>query len=158
MSKNLNVLFVTRPTVFSGPGGDTIQLEKTANYLKSHRVTVHVASESHPDLAGYDLVHFFNLRNPQDLLHNVRRTREIRIPSVLSTIWGSYLECDIKTRTGLGGLLARHTSESNLEYFKAVARAVKNRNFRPEMLSYFLTGHLTAQREIAETVTVLLPR
>ena len=32
----MKILFVTRPTVFSGPGGDTIQLLNTKEYLEKN--------------------------------------------------------------------------------------------------------------------------
>lgn len=153
----MKVLYITRPTVFSGPGGDTVQLLKTAEYLKGRGVEVTIADNSEPDLEGYDLVHFFNLRNPQDLLFNVRRAKQLKLPMVLSTIWGSYHECDVKTRTGLAGLLARNISEYKLEYVKAMARAVVNRNFSKSMMSYFRLGHESAIKEIVEHVHVLLP-
>lgn len=153
----MNVLYITRPTVFSGPGGDTVQLLKTAEYLKSYDVNVTIADTAEPDMDGYDLVHFFNLRNPQDLLVNVRRAKSKKLPMVLSTIWGSYQECDIKTRTGLGGFLARNVSEYKLEYIKVIARALVNRNFSKGMLNYFMLGHRSALKEIASTVDVLLP-
>ncbi|KZW98854.1 glycosyl transferase family 1 [Pseudoalteromonas luteoviolacea] len=153
----MNVLYVTRPTVFSGPGGDTVQLLKTAEYLKQYGVNVTVSETSEPSFEGFDLIHFFNLRNPQDLLSNVRRAKKANIPTVLSTIWGSYQECDIKTRHGLGGFLARNVSEYKLEYLKAVARAVLNRNFSKNMIKYFATGHYKSICEIANSVDVLLP-
>ena len=34
----MKVLFITRPTVFSGPVGDTVQLLQTAEYLKKYDV------------------------------------------------------------------------------------------------------------------------
>lgn len=153
----MNVLYITRPTVFSGPGGDTVQLLKTAEYLKPYGVNVTIADTAEPEMDGYDLVHFFNLRNPQDLLVNVRRAKAARLPMVLSTIWGSYLECDIKTRKGIGGLLARNVSEYRLEYIKAVARALVNRNFSKAMMQYFFIGHFKSICEIANSVNVLLP-
>ena len=154
---SIKVLFITRPTVFSGPGGDTIQLSKTAEYLEAHGVEVAVADNCRPNLSGFDLVHFFNLRNPQDLLENVRRVNKAAIPSVLSTIWGSYYECDVRTRKGISGFASRHLSEHRLEYLKTLARALKNQNFSISMVPYFAKGHLRAQKEIVRRVDILLP-
>lgn len=153
----MKVLFITRPTVFSGPGGDTVQLLKTAEYLEAQGIDVTFAENPLPGLNDYDLVHFFNLRNPQDLLVNVRRVKEARIPSVLSTIWGSYYECDVKTRHGMSGFISRNIPENTLEYLKALGRVFKNINFNKNMIPYFLKGHLSAQKEIVSSVDVLLP-
>jgi glycosyltransferase involved in cell wall biosynthesis len=153
----MNVLFITRPTVFSGPGGDTVQLEKTKEYLEKLGVSVEIADCSEPNLDGYDLIHFYNLRNPQDLLFNVRRAKKKGMPMVLSTIWGSYIECDRKERKGLQKWIANNISEYKVEYLKSIARILVNRNFHKGMLPYIFSGHYNAQREIAQTVNVLLP-
>lgn len=153
----MRVLFVTRPTVFSGPGGDTVQLEKTKQYLEKLGLRVDIAASIEPNLSGYDLVHFFNLRNPQDLIYNVRRVKKKGIPSALSTIWGSYIECDRKMRVGYQRWIANNIAEHRVEYLKVIARVLANRNFHKGMLPYLLSGHLACQREIASSVDVLLP-
>lgn len=153
----MKVLFITRPTVFSGPGGDTVQLEKTKQYLEELGCRIDIADCAEPNLEGYDLVHFFNLRNPQDLLYNVRRVKAKGIPSVLSTIWGSYIECDRKERKGIQKWIANNIAECKVEYLKAIARVLINRNFHKGMLTYLITGHLNSQKEIASSVDVLLP-
>ena len=153
----MKVLFVTRPTVFSGPGGDTVQLLKTKEYLEKLEVQVDIADTARPDLLGYDVIHFFNLRNPQDIYRNVLRAKQLSIPSVLSTIWGSYIECDKKTRKGIQKWLANNISEYKLEYLKVLARAVINRNFHGSMISYLFKGHFQAQKQIVKSVDYLLP-
>ncbi|EGR0190253.1 glycosyltransferase family 4 protein [Vibrio cholerae] len=153
----MRVLFVTRPTVFSGPGGDTVQLLKTKTYLERLGVEIDIATSSEPIVDGYDIIHFFNLRNPQDILSTVRLAKLKGIPSVLSTIWGSYNECDRKTRKGFQGWIANNVSEYFLEYLKTAARIVFNKNFHKGMLSYLIKGHYNSQREIAHSVNVLLP-
>ncbi|MFQ1880473.1 glycosyltransferase family 4 protein [Aeromonas veronii] len=153
----MNVLFITRPTVFSGPGGDTVQLEKTKEYLERLGVIVEIANCSKPNLDGYDLIHFFNLRNPQDLLFNVRRGKKKGIPMVLSTIWGSYIECDRKERKGIQKWLANNFSEYILEYLKTTARIIINGNFHLGMLRYLFKGHYRSQQFIAKNIDVLLP-
>ena len=153
----MKVLFITRLTVFTGPGGDTVQLLQTKKYLEKIGVTVTIANALDYDFLDYDVIHFFNLRNPQDILVPVRRAKKLGVPSVLSTIWGSYYEGDIKGRDGWYSLLARCLKENHLEYMKAAARVFVNRNFSKNMLLYFLKGHLTAQKEIVSKVDVLLP-
>lgn len=153
----LKVLFVTRHSIYSSYGGDTVQLLQTKNYLEKIGVNVTIADSSNYDFANYDVIHFFNLRNPQDILVPVRKARKLGIPSVLSTIWGSYHEGDIKGRDGWYSLLSRSLKENHLEYMKAAARVIVNRNISKNMLMYFLKGHLTAQKEIISGVDVLLP-
>ncbi len=153
----MKVLFITRPTVFSGPGGDTIQLLKTKQYLEELNVEVTIASDSNPDMSSFDIIHFFNLRNPQDILSNFRKAKEIQKPIVLSTIWGSYYECDQKARKGLQKLIANTFPEHLVEYLKTSARIIMNFNFHNGTLPYLFNGHLSSQKEIVRKADVLLP-
>lgn len=153
----MKVLFITRPTVFSGPGGDTIQLLKTKEYLEELGCKIDIADTSRPNFVGYDVIHFFNLRNPQDIANNVARAKKMNIPTVLSTIWGSYYECDQYSRKGLQGFIVRNFTEYSVEYSKSLIRAVLNRNFHRDTLKYLFKGHYTSQRDIVNDVDYLLP-
>ena len=55
----MKVLFLSRKTLFSVQGGDTVQILKTAEALRRKDVFVDVSTELEPDLRGYDLVHVF---------------------------------------------------------------------------------------------------
>ena len=48
----MKVLFITRPTVFSGPGGDTIQLLQTKKYLEKLDVNVTIADSLNFDFSN----------------------------------------------------------------------------------------------------------
>jgi glycosyltransferase involved in cell wall biosynthesis len=97
------------------------------------------------------------LRNPQDISKNVTRAYKLGVPMVLSTIWGSYYECDRFSRKGLQGLVVKFFKESTVEYFKTLARIVANRNFHKHTISYLLKGHYRSQRDIVTKVDYLLP-
>lgn len=96
----LKVLFVSRPTLFSGPGGDTIQLLKTKQYLENIGVEIDIFDGKDVDIKEYDLVHFFNLRNPQDILHLVRKTKNLINPWRCQ-LYGE-LTMNVIKRQGLG--------------------------------------------------------
>lgn len=148
---------VTRSAAFDRPGGDTVQLLKTKKYLELEGVTASIWSGEKIRAADWDLVHFFNLRNPQHLLAPIRMAATAGIPAVLSTIWGSYLEGDRATRTGYQSLAVQLLSESFLEYAKSLARTLTNGDFDRSMTAYFAKGHLKSQQEICDSVDVLLP-
>ncbi|HHA2226780.1 TPA: glycosyltransferase family 4 protein [Enterobacter ludwigii] len=153
----MKVLFISRPTLFSGPGGDTIQLLKTKQYLEKNGVSIDIFDGGEINFDNYDLIHFFNLRNPQDILHYVRQAKQKNKPMVLSTIWGTYYECDQKARIGVQRWVANNFQESTVEYLKTAMRIIKNKNFHSGTIEYLLKGHIRAQREIARAVDVLLP-
>jgi glycosyltransferase involved in cell wall biosynthesis len=130
---------------------------KTKEYLERLGVEVAVSTALEPDLAGYDLVHLFNLIRPQEVLTQARNARRQGKKVALSTIYGLYTEYDRKARGGLAGRLSRLLSTGRIEYLKTLARALKNRELHRGTLDYLRRGHLGAQREIAELTDVFLP-
>lgn len=57
----MKVLFQTRTNLYSSPGGDLIQIQKTKQFLEKLGVIVDISLEFEPDLSEYDIVHIFNL-------------------------------------------------------------------------------------------------
>lgn len=153
----MKVLFQSRSTLFSVPGGDTVQVLKTKEYLSKLGVGVDISVGLEPDLAGYDLVHLFNLIRPQDVLIQVRNAKKQGKRVALSTIYGLYTEYDRSARHGIARLASNHLPTSTLEYLKTIARAVKNKEIHKGILQYLALGHARAQREIVSLVDVFLP-
>jgi len=83
----LNVLMLNRTDSERCPGGDTVQMEATASFLRDsgHRVTV--SFELQPDLAGVDLVHLFNLTRPHETVVQADHVRRGGKPYVLSSVY-----------------------------------------------------------------------
>src|SRR5277367_3827015 len=90
----LRVLFSSRTTLFSTPGGDTIQLLKTAESLRLLGCEVTISVDLNHSLDGYDIVHLFNLTRPQETYHQARRATRRGIPVILSPIYVDYTEGD----------------------------------------------------------------
>lgn len=153
----MKILFQSRKTLFSGPGGDTIQMLKTAEYLKKIGVEVDISTELTPDLTNYDIVHLFNLMNPQDLFLKMRNCKKQKIPYVLSTIYGRYDEYDKKGRTGIYKLIANILSYYQIEYCKIIARAIKNFDLQTGTLLYLIHGQYKTQKMLTENTSVFLP-
>ena len=86
----MKVLFISRSTLFSSPGGDTKQIELTAAYLIKLGVQVDIClAKDYIDYSSYDLIHFFNIIRPADLLYHAQRSGK---PYVISTIFLDYGE------------------------------------------------------------------
>ena len=150
----MKVAFLSRSTLFSSPGGDTIQLEQTAASLRKIGVSVDIRL-AHEQLqyAAYDLIHFFNIIRPADLL---RHARKASCPIVLSTIFVDYSEYDKNYRKGMVGWLSRTTNRDTVEFVKAIARRIKNGepiNSR----SYLWRGHRNSIRYLLNRSASLLP-
>jgi glycosyltransferase involved in cell wall biosynthesis len=150
----IKVAFISRATLFSSPGGDTKQLEETAAGLREMGVTVDVyLTNQRIDYTQYDLLHFFNIIRPADVIAHVRRSRK---PYLVSTIFVEYGTVKEEGRPGLIGTIKKMFPESAFEYIKTIARAVKNGE---QIVSkeYLLWGHDRSIKYVAAHARMLLP-
>ncbi|MFB3886419.1 MAG: glycosyltransferase family 4 protein [Thermodesulfobacteriota bacterium] len=155
--RKLKLLFQSRKTLFSVPGGDTIQMLKTAEHLKSLGCHVDVSTELDPSVTGYDLVHLFNLMRPQEVYLQALNAKRYGKKVALSTIYGPYLEYEKKARGGLAGLLARRLRMDRIEYLKILARALKNLEWNPGTAAVLKKGYRKLQSEIIDMADLFLP-
>ena len=89
----MKVLFISRATLFKDPGGDTIQIINTAENLKKLEVDVDIkVANDKIDYCHYDLIHFFNIIRPSDILAHISKNNN---PFVVSTIFVDYSEYEI---------------------------------------------------------------
>ncbi len=151
------ILFQSRQTLFSVPGGDTIQIQKTAEHLKALGCTVDISTELSPDLRGYDLVHLFNLTRPQETFLQALNARKQSRPIVLSPIYVDYREFDRKSRKGLGGLMVRHLPSGLTEYIKIAGRAVANQEVNRGTIHLLCRGYNHVQTRLLALCNLLLP-
>ncbi len=153
----MKVLFQSRKTLFSVPGGDTIQILKTKEYLGKLGVRIDISTELEPDLREYDLVHVFNLMRPQEVYLQIKNAKRQHKKVALSTIYGLYTEYE---RKGRGGIIQRFTKTLNpcqIEYLKVLARGIKNNEIHRGALNILTKGYFGSLKEIITMVDVLLP-
>ena len=153
----MRILFQSRTSLFNVPGGDTVQILKTKEYLEKLRIHVDVSTELQADVSKYDIVHLFNLIRPQDVLIQIRNAKRYDKKVVLSTIYGLYTEYDRCARTGISQFLSRRFPTSTLEYLKTIARVITNKEIHNGTIQYLACGHMRAQREIISRTDVFLP-
>src|SRR5450432_2258680 len=120
----MKIAFISRATLFKDKGGDTIQVMQTARHLKKLgvEVDIHLANE-YFDYNQYDLIHFFNIIRPDDILPHINKTKK---PFVVSTIFVDYSEYEKKVRKGIVSILLRPFSDDMVEYAKSIARFLIN--------------------------------
>ncbi|MBQ8364393.1 MAG: glycosyltransferase [Bacteroidaceae bacterium] len=153
----MKVLFQSRKTLFTAPGGDTTQILKTKEYLEKSGVTVDISLELTPDVSAYDIIHVFNLMRPQELYLQVKNAKKYGKKVALSTIYGPYEEYEKKARGGILQFINKFLSITQIEYLKVIARAVLNFEFSKGTFIYLLNGHKRLQRKIIKMVDVFLP-
>jgi glycosyltransferase involved in cell wall biosynthesis len=150
----LKVLFIARSTLYKNNGGDTTQLLNTAAGLRRLGIDVDVKlTNEKMDYGPYDLLHFFNIIRPADILKHIRLSGK---PYVVSTIFVDYSEFDKLARKGLSRFLFRLLSRDGIEYLKVIARALLG-NEKIASPTYLLRGQRRSIRRIIRGASLLLP-
>ncbi len=150
----MKIAFIARSTLYTVPGGDTIQLLKTAEYLRLEGAEVDILLTSGQlDYNKYDLLHFFNITRPADILSHIGKTKK---PFVLSPILVDYSEYDRYHRNGFPGWVFRHFSPASNEYIKTVSRWLMQKDHFPGK-AYLWKGQQKSIQEILNKASLLLP-
>lgn len=150
----MKVLFIARNTLFKVSGGDTVQVLETAAHLRELGIEVDVKTTSEiSDYSNYDLLHFFNIIRPSDILPHIQNTK---LPYVVSTIFVDYAEFEKNNRHGVSGLLLGLLHSDGVEYVKNIVRSVVRGDDKIPM-SYLLKGHRKSLKTVAQKATLLLP-
>ena len=82
----MRILMVSRETLFSSPGGDTTQIINTAKYLRLLGCNVDIEIKALTNYSQYDLIHFFNIARPDDILVHVTRSKLPFFPGTKQTL------------------------------------------------------------------------
>lgn len=144
---------IARPNLFSVSGGDTVQIIKTASALKDIGVDVDVLIHSNIDYSKYNLLHFFNIIDPEDILGH---TLKSNLPYVVSTIYVDYKEYDKLHRKDTLGVLSKIFPHDTIEYFKTLAKYIY-KGEKVSTLKFFLKGHRRSIQCIIKNASLLLP-
>lgn len=150
----MKTAFITRSTLYTTPGGDTVQVLQTARALRRLGIAVDILMTNQQiDYNKYDLFHFTNIIRPSDILYHISKTKR---PFVLSPVLVDYSEYDREHRRGLSGLVLRRFSPSRNEYIKTCARWINGQDSL-KTKSYLWKGQRSSIREILRRTSVLLP-
>src|SRR5215212_2467749 len=149
----MKVIMISRSTLYSSPGGDTIQIHMTAKHLGKLGVDVEIlTSENQVKYEKYDLIHFFNIIRPDDIVHHIRENRRF----VISTIFVDYSEFDKSARRGISGLIFKMLNPYFIEYIKCIARFIIRRDTLKSFY-FLLHGQYRSILHIARNAQLLLP-
>ncbi len=150
----MKVAFITRSTLYKVPGGDTVQIEQTAGHLQKLGVKVEILfANANINYSAYDLLHFFNITRPADILSHSEKTT---VPYVVSTILVDYSEYDRLHRKGLSGFVLRQFSTSANEYIKTLSRWLM-RKANLQSKQYIWKGQQKSIQQILNKASWLLP-
>ncbi|MBS1520217.1 MAG: glycosyltransferase family 4 protein [Bacteroidetes bacterium] len=149
----MKVAFITRSTLFDVPGGDTVQVVQTARHLEQLGITADIKlSKDEINYADYDLLHFFNLTRPADILYHSKKSGK---PFVLSTILCNYTEYDKHHRKGVGVIFG-FLPPNSIEYLKTIARWVLGKDHLASK-EYLWKGQHRSITEVLKNAAMVLP-
>src|SRR5665213_2325666 len=150
----MKIAFIARSSLYQSKGGDTIQIQQTARCLEQLKTTVDIRLANEKiNYREYDLLHFFNLARPSDILPHIGRSKK---PFVVTPLLIDYSEYDKQHRKGLPGKIFRHLSPGQIEYVKTIARWVK-RQESLQSFSYLFRGHTKSVKHIIKNAAMILP-
>jgi glycosyltransferase involved in cell wall biosynthesis len=150
----IKVAMITRSTLYSAAGGDTIQALQTASLLREYGCIADIKlTHETIDYDRYQLLHFFNITRPADILHHIEKTD---IPFVVSTILINYSEYDKYHRSGFAGIVFRYLSADTIEYLKSLSRWIKGKD-QLMSISFMWKGQRKAINQILKKAGLLLP-
>lgn len=141
----MKILFIARKSLFEQAGGDSLQVEQTAQYLRmlGHEVTISTQQKENPQ--AYDILHFFNLIRPAQFLYYLKFKKTI----VITSIYVDYFEYESKKGGFTRRLILNLFGKFGLEYFKTIARWLKGNDDFPGY-SYLLKGQKSSIQAILE--------
>ncbi len=134
-----------------------VQMLKTKEYLEKLGVTVDISLEFEPDLKDYDIVHLFNLMEPQDIYLQMRNARRQGKKIALSTIYGLYTEFERKARGGLFQKIANVLSAYQIAWIKALIKHYKEKRMHKGVYKMLFKGYYGLMKDIVKNTDIFLP-
>jgi glycosyltransferase involved in cell wall biosynthesis len=150
----MRVAFITRSTLHSVPGGDTVQVTETARYLADYGIQADICLTNEKiDYEKYDLLHFTNITRPSDILFHIKQNKK---PFVVSPFLIDYSEYDKQYRRGLSGMILKPFSSHMNEYAKTFGRWLYGKDVL-QSKSYLWKGQRKSIQEILKRAAMVLP-
>lgn len=150
----MKVLFISRPTLFTASGGDTVQIKETASELKKLGVDVDIRLANEKiNYNCYDIIHFFNIIRPNTISAHVKNSN---LPFLISTIFVDYSEIERSERSFIFKLLSKIFGADGTDYFKTIGRLLFNGEGLVDN-SYILRGHRKSVELLLNSADTLLP-
>lgn len=149
----MRVAFITRSTLYTVPGGDTVQAVQTARHLAEIGVDVSIKlSNEEISYEDFDLLHFFNLTRPADILYHSQKANK---PFVVSTILCNYSEYDKQQAKGLRALMA-FLPANGIDYIKTIARWLLGKDHLSAK-AYLWMGQRKSIQKVLRQAALILP-
>jgi glycosyltransferase involved in cell wall biosynthesis len=155
----MRALWLIRRSLQEQLGGDTIQVLRTAEALRSLGVEITMAPTPGPDAESYDVVHLFHLDRVWENLHHCRALAARRIPTVLTPIFWVSDDYDRRGRPLPQRMLARGLGGGALRNVRLAYQWASQLRRTPGAVGETrpVLGFERGAREILQSVDLVLP-
>lgn len=153
----MKILMQIRDNYLTGPGGDTVQLLKTKEFLERLNVNIDISTELEPDLSEYDLVHLFNLTRIQETYVQAQNAVKQHKPIALSTIYWPFNEINEDGFKGLRKIIYRILPSDRIESIKAIYKFLFRKERNKGCLQLIFGSYSKMQRWVIEHADICLP-
>ncbi|WP_374951390.1 glycosyltransferase family 4 protein [Mucilaginibacter sp.] len=148
----MNVAFIVRPNLYTIAGGDTVQIDQTANQLKELGVKVDILlSNTTIKYEQYNILNFFHITRPAAILLH---SKLANMPFVISTIHCPYGDYD-KYNPSIASTLFSWLSEDAKDYLRIVSRWLRLKEGIP--FKYLWNGQRKSIIEVLKSTNAILP-
>jgi glycosyltransferase involved in cell wall biosynthesis len=156
----MNVAFLGRSGLFEDPGGDTVQVNKTKEWLqKKYNIDIDVYTDYRDIIVSkkhYNILHIFGITDVCEYLPIFKRNYIKNFGKIfVSPIYVDYHEFDIKARPGIWKYVFFLLGKYRSEYFKNILK--KFFSNKHVCLKYLLFGHKKSVRIVVNNSDFLLP-
>ncbi|WP_214071546.1 glycosyltransferase family 4 protein [Mucilaginibacter sp. dw_454] len=148
----MKVAFIVRPNLYDIAGGDTVQIDQTANWLRKLGLEVDILFSNAVIFHDqYDVLNFFHITRSAAILLQTKSTDK---PVVVSTIHCPYGDYDKYGALSVRRLFAA-MSEDAKDYLRTTSRWLRGREGIP--LNYIWTGQKHSINQVLKKADMLLP-
>lgn len=149
----MKVALIGRSTLYSSLGGDSIQMIETAKHMQQLGIEAEIVlANQSVDFNQFDLLHFFNVIRPEDIL---AFTSKSKLPYVISPIYVDYSHFE-EQQHGIRGLIAKYAGKHIVEQLKNLARFLKGQE-KVKSKQYWLLGQKKSMEKVVKASAMLLP-
>jgi glycosyltransferase involved in cell wall biosynthesis len=155
----MRALWLIRRSLENQLGGDTIQVLRTAEALRTLGVEIDMAASPGPDVESYDVVHLFHLDRVWENVHHCQVLERCDVPVVLTPIFWVSDDFDRKGRALPQRVLARSLGGNTLRNVRLAYQWADQlmRSPRAATETRPVLGFQRNARRVLDRVNMLLP-
>ena len=156
----MKILMQSRASLFRIPGGDTIQILKTKEYLEKLGAKVDISLELNPNLKQYDIVHLFHFFRIHETFYQSINAKKQNKKVVLTPIYVSRKIRDyFEKHADLGYIkyINKFLNEEFRERLKGLWHYLIDKERNEASLGLFIKGYRIFQKETLQNIDLLLP-